>query len=60
MGILTRYGHINKALKKRGVTVKRGEKIALVGNTGRTTGSHVHYEVLLNGMPVNPMKYILD
>lgn len=59
-GVVTRYGHIHKALKKRGETVKRGDKIALVGNTGRTTGSHVHYEVLLNGIPVNPMKYILD
>lgn len=59
-GIVTRYGHLNKALKKTGDTVKRGEAIALVGNTGRTTGSHVHYEVLLNGLPTDPMKYILD
>jgi len=59
-GIVTRFGHINKALKKRGDTVKRGETIALVGNTGRSTGSHVHYEIRLNGIPVNPKKYILD
>jgi len=59
-GIVTRYGHIHKALKKRGETVKRGDVIALVGNTGRTTGSHLHYEIMLNGVPVNPKKYILD
>jgi len=59
-GIVTRYGHIHKALTKRGNTVKRGDVIALVGNTGRTTGSHLHYEVMLNGIPVNPKKYILD
>ncbi|CAB5124783.1 hypothetical protein D3OALGB2SA_3210 [Olavius algarvensis associated proteobacterium Delta 3] len=59
-GFVTRYGHIQKALKKRGETVKRGEPIALVGNTGRSTGPHVHYEVMLNGVPVNPLKYILN
>jgi murein DD-endopeptidase MepM/ murein hydrolase activator NlpD len=59
-GVVTRYGHINKALKNRGDAVKRGDTIALVGNTGRSTGSHVHYEILLNGVPVNPIKYILD
>jgi len=59
-GMVTRYGHIHKSLKKRGDKVKRGETIALVGRTGRTTGSHVHYEVRLNGIPVNPKKYILN
>ena len=59
-GIITRYGHAQKLLKKRGDKIKRGETIALIGNTGRTTGSHVHYEVLLNGIPVNPKKYILN
>lgn len=59
-GIVTRYGHIQKALKKKGDKVKRGDVIALVGATGRVTGPHVHYEVRLNGMPVNPKKYILN
>ena len=59
-GIVTRYGHLKKALKKRGESVKRGDVIANVGISGRTTGPHVHYEVLLNGMPVNPIKYILN
>ena len=59
-GMLTRYGHCFKILKKKGDRVKRGEVIALVGNTGRSTGPHLHYEVRLNGVPVNPIKYILD
>jgi murein DD-endopeptidase MepM/ murein hydrolase activator NlpD len=59
-GMLTRYGHIHELLKKKGDRVKRGEVIALVGNTGRSTGPHLHYEVRLNGVPVNPIKYILD
>ena len=59
-GIVTRYGHTKKALVKSGETVKRGQKIAIVGSSGRTTGPHVHYEVLLNGLPVNPKKYILN
>jgi len=57
-GMVTRYAHISKALKKRGDAVKRGDTIALVGNTGRSTGSHLHYEVHLNGIPVNPATYI--
>jgi murein DD-endopeptidase MepM/ murein hydrolase activator NlpD len=59
-GMLTRYGHISKFIKKKGDRVKRGEAVALVGNTGRSTGPHVHYEVHLNGVPVNPEKYILN
>ncbi len=59
-GLVTRYGHIKKYLLKPGIPVKRGDKIALVGNSGRSTAPHLHYEVHLNGIPVNPVKYILN
>jgi murein DD-endopeptidase MepM/ murein hydrolase activator NlpD len=58
--IVTRYGHANKLIAKQGAKVKRGEVIALIGNTGRTTGPHVHYEVRINGVAVDPAKYILN
>ena len=58
-GIVTRYGHNSKVLVKRGDRIKRGQPIARVGSTGRSTGPHVHYEVLLHGVPVNPYRYIL-
>ena len=58
--MVTRFGHISKLLKKRCEKVSRWETIALMGNTGRSTGPHVHYEVHLNGIPVNPVKYILN
>jgi murein DD-endopeptidase MepM/ murein hydrolase activator NlpD len=59
-GMVTRYSHLNKALVKVGQKVKRGDKIAEVGATGKTTGPHLHYEVRLNGVPVNPKRYILN
>lgn len=59
-GISTRYGHNSKNLVKAGDRVKRGDPIALVGSTGRSTGPHLHYEVLLSGVPVNPRNYILE
>jgi murein DD-endopeptidase MepM/ murein hydrolase activator NlpD len=59
-GLTSRYSHLDRALVKVGQKVKRGEKIAEVGTSGKTTGPHLHYEVRLNGIPVNPMKYILN
>lgn len=59
-GVLTRYGHNSKNLVKVGDKVKRGQVIALIGNTGRSTGPHVHYEVMVNGIPVSPRNYILE
>ena len=59
-GLVTRYGHNSKHFVKVGDRVKRGQVVVLVGNTGRSTGPHLHYEVLLNGVPVNPKNYILE
>ena len=58
----TLYGHINHFAKniKKGTKVERGETIGYMGTTGRSTGSHIHYEVRLNGKRVNPMNYILN
>lgn len=57
-GYRTVYGHNSKFNVKVGQRVRRGDRIASVGNTGRSTGSHVHYEIRLNGLPVNPHKYL--
>lgn len=59
-GIITHYGHLNRILVKVGDKVERRHKIGEVGNTGRSTGAHLHYEVRLDGVPVNPMLYVLD
>jgi len=58
--MMTRYGHLHKFLVKKGEYVKRGHVIGEVGQTGRCTGPHLHYEVLLKGVPINPIRYILD
>jgi len=59
-GYVTRYGHNQKHLVKVGDTVRKGQQIALMGSTGRSTGPHVHFEVMRDGKTVNPAKYIGD
>lgn len=58
-GILTKYAHNEKLLVKKGEKVERGEVIAYLGNSGRSTAPHLHYEVQVNGVPQNPLKFIL-
>ncbi len=59
-GLVTRFAHTSRLLVKTGQKISRWDKIAEVGNTGRSSGPHLHYEVRLNGVPVNPEKYILS
>jgi murein DD-endopeptidase MepM/ murein hydrolase activator NlpD len=58
-GIRTRYGHLRKIEVKRGQRVEQGEKIGVLGSSGRSTGPHVHFEVLVNGRYVDPEKFLL-
>ncbi len=59
-GVKTRYGHLSETFVRLGERVARGQKVAAVGNTGRSTGPHLHYEVRVNGIPENPRKFILE
>jgi murein DD-endopeptidase MepM/ murein hydrolase activator NlpD len=57
-GIVTRYGHASKLFVKVGQVVRRGDKIAEVGNTGRSTGNHLHFEVRYQGIAQNPVRFL--
>ena len=57
-GISTRYGHLSGYAVSTGQVVKRGQVIGYVGSTGHTTGAHLHYEILMNGEPVNPLRLL--
>ncbi len=59
-GYSTRFGHNSRLVAKVGDRVKRGQIICYVGNTGRSTGPHLHYELRINGVPVNPFNYLLN
>ena len=59
-GVNTHYAHLAEIFVRLGDRVKRGARVAAVGNTGRSTGPHLHYEVRVNGIPENPRKFILE
>jgi murein DD-endopeptidase MepM/ murein hydrolase activator NlpD len=57
-GLVTAFAHLSKMVVKQGLRVKRGDVIGYVGDTGRSTGSHLHYAVFVNKVPVNPRRYL--
>ena len=59
-GISSRYGHHDKLLVKAGQIVKKGDVIGLMGSSGRSTGPHVHFEVLRNGKNIDPTRFVSD
>jgi murein DD-endopeptidase MepM/ murein hydrolase activator NlpD len=59
-GVLTRYGHNETVLVREGQRVKRGDSIATVGSSGKSTGPHLHYEIRINDIAVNPLSYLVD
>jgi murein DD-endopeptidase MepM/ murein hydrolase activator NlpD len=57
-GIATRYGHMSRIAARTGQTIRRGDVIGYVGSTGRATSAHLHYEILLNGQTINPLRLL--
>lgn len=57
-GVVTRYAHLSRVLVKKGQRVSERDQIGLVGSSGRSTGPHLHYEILVNGKPVDPVKFM--
>jgi murein DD-endopeptidase MepM/ murein hydrolase activator NlpD len=57
-GLVTRYAHLSKAQVRQGDLVRRGQKVAEVGSTGRSTGPHLHFEVLVEGSPQDPARFL--
>jgi murein DD-endopeptidase MepM/ murein hydrolase activator NlpD len=57
-GLVTRYAHASATFVKKGDIVKRGQKIAAVGSTGRSTGPHLHFEVWVSGVPQDPQRFL--
>ena len=56
--LITRYAHASRVWVKKGDLIKRGQKVADVGTTGRSTGPHLHFEVLVQGVPQDPQKFL--
>ena len=56
--LISRYAHTSKVGVRKGDLIKRGQKIAEVGNSGRSTGPHLHFEVLVQGIPQDPQKFL--
>ena len=57
-GLITRYAHASQLNVRQGDVVVRGQRVATVGSTGRSTGPHLHFEVRLNGVPQNPARFL--
>ena len=59
-GVITRYGHNDSVLVREGQRVSRGDPIATVGSSGKSTGPHLHYEIRINDLAVNPRNYMIE
>jgi murein DD-endopeptidase MepM/ murein hydrolase activator NlpD len=59
-GVTTRFAHLSQIYVQVGQRVNKWDVVGAVGNTGRSTGPHLHYEVRINGTPVDPINFILD